>query len=531
VLWLLFSAILGVLATACANVGYLLLLSVQARRREFALRAALGARPTRLARLVLSESAVLSVVGGAAGLVAAPWFLRAFLSAYPADLPIVGEIVLSPLALAAIGAATLASAAALAVPPLVAARATNLTEPMRATTRGSDSRGQRGARAVLVIGQVAMSTTLLVGGVLLLHTFADIRATPLGFAPQQVLTFNIALAEAHYPALAAETAFHRNLAERIRAIPGVTATGTTTLLPLSAGDTIDRFSRPGHPDDVYPDLPSARLQVVTPGYIEAMGLARVSGRLIDVSDAEGGAPIVVVNETLQRRYFPEGALGRQIHHGGAVREIVGVVADKRHRSLREEARAELYVPRAQATWPRWFAWVAVRHTGNSDTLVAAARAAVRDLDPRVALDGIGTMTDRVDRALAPDRFRAFLVGALAVVAVGLAMIGVYGLVAQAVAREARDTAIRMALGARASRAAGRVLTRVLVLTAAGVSVGLAGAFLGRELVATFVVGATGGDGWTMGVVACGVLGLATVAASGPALRASRVDPARVLRSE
>lgn len=530
VLWMLSTAIVVVLAIACANVGHLLLVNVQGRRREFAVRAALGASGWRVARLVLIESAALAVAGGVAGVFFAPWLLRAFLAAYPADLPAVGAVVVSPLALGAAALATFVATLASAVPPLLGARSHNLGGSMRATDRGSDSRGQRRVRAALVLAQVALSTALLVGGGLLLRTFWEVRATPLGFAPENVLTFNVALSDTHYPSRAAEAAFYRDLFERIGALPGVTAAGATTLLPLTPGDFIDGFARVGA-NDTFPGLPSARLQNITPGYLEAMGLGLVAGRTVEAADTEGSPQIAVVNETLQRLYFPEGAVGRQIQFRGTRHEIVGVVGDKRHRSLREETRADLYIPRAQADWPRWFGWVAVRHSGATEGLVPAIRAAVRDVDSRVAVDGIGTMADRVDRTLAPDRFRAVLVGALAAVALLLVVVGLYGLVAYAVARDARDTAIRMALGASSGRTVGAVLRRVLWLTTGGIVCGIGLAMTGQQLLASFVAGVTVRDPLTMAVVGVGLLVVALFAAAGPAIRASRVDPALVLRGQ
>jgi predicted permease len=364
---------------------------------------------------------------------------------------------------------------------------------------------------------------------LLLRTFLDLRSAPLGFAPENVLTFNVALSDVHYQSPASETAFYRDLSQRILALPGVTATGASSLLPLTPGDYIDGFFRVGHPEDVVPNVPRSRLQNVTPGYLEALGVRLVAGRLIAESDVEGGALVAVVNEELQRQYFPDGAVGRLISFHGANREIVGVVSDKRHRGLRERPRADLYIPRAQADWPRWFSWVAVRHRGPVDPLMSAIRAAVRDVDPRVSVDGVGTLTDRVDRTLAPDRFRAMLVGALAAVALLLAVVGIYGLVAYAVARDARDTAIRIALGATSSRTIGAVLRRVLLLTSLGIAAGLGLALAGQSLLASFVAGVTVRDPLTMGVVAAGLLGVSVAAAAGPAFRATRVNLPAILR--
>ena len=530
VLVMLGGAIVIVLAIASANVGHLLLVSVQARRREFAVRAALGARASRVARLVLIESAALAILGGAVGLLIAPWLLRVFLSAYPADLPASGPVVLSPLALAVSLAATCLAALVAAVPPILGARSTKLSEAMRATDRGSDSRGQRRTRAMLVLGQVALSTALLVGGALLVRTFWEMSRTPLGFQADGLLTFNVSLAPARYPSPGDETRFYGGMFERLRGLPGVSGAGATTLLPLTPGEYRDGFYRVGSADK-FPDVPRARLQGVTAGYLEAMGFPLVAGRSLQDADREGGAYVLVVNETLQRAYFPEGAVGRQIRFRGKTREIVGVVGDKRHRNLRVEPEPDLFVPRTQLEEPRGFSWVVVRHAGSAEPSLAAIRRAVRDVDPAVAIAAVASMSERVDRTLAPDRFRAFLVGALAIVALLLAVVGLYGLVAFAVARDARDTAIRVALGATSSQTAGIVLRRVLILTAAGVAVGVALALASQELLATFVAGVTVSDPLTMAIVGIGLMSVAALAAAGPALRASRVDPALVLRGQ
>jgi predicted permease len=345
-----------------------------------------------------------------------------------------------------------------------------------------------------------------------------------------VLTFNVALAPARYETAAAETRFYDDLFERVRSMPGVTGAGSTTLLPLTPGEFRDGFYRVGFPDK-YPDVPRARLQGVTAGYLEAMGIKLVAGRMVQPTDRQGSPNVVVINEALQREYFPEGAIGRQIRFRRAVREIVGVVSDKRHRNLRQEPEPDLFVPRTQLEDPRGFSWIVVRHAGDPAPLIAAVRGAVRDTDSEVAIAGIQTMSQRVDRTLAPDRFRAVLVGALAGVALLLAVVGLYGLVAYAVARDARDTAIRMALGATSGRTAGLVVRRVLALTAAGVVIGIGLALASQRVLASFVADVTVRDPLTMAVVAVALLSAATLAAMGPALRASRVDPALVLRGQ
>ena len=530
VLSLLIGAVALVLLIACANVGHLLLVGAQGRQRELALRAALGARPSRLARLLFVESTWLALAGGLAGLLLAPWFLQAFLALYPETLPAVGEVTLSLKAVLAAVAATFLAAALAVIPPLVAARPKNLEASMRAGERGTEHRVQRHARAALVVTQVALSTALLVGGGLLVRTFLTMRATDTGFVSENVVTFNLALGEAKYSTLADEVRFYDQLFERVRVLPGVEAAGATTLLPFTRGEFGDGFYRVGF-NDVAPKIPIARLQNVTAGYLEAVGLPLRKGRTFTPADSARSQPVVIVNETLERRDFPGGALGRQIRFRNVVHDIVGVVGDKHHRSLRETPRAEMYYPRPQVTEPRSFSWVAIRTSGDAGPLLASVRDIVSAIDPAVAIDNVDSMAARVDRALAPDRFRAVLVGALAVVALLLAGLGLYGLIAHAVSKDLRNIAIRMALGASSRHTVSRVVSHVVLLVGTGMVLGGGLAYAGHTLVAGFLAGVEAFDPLTIVVVAAILLVVTILAALGPASRASRVDPAVVLRGQ
>jgi predicted permease len=528
VLVLMVGAVGLVLLIACANIGNLLLVNAQGRQRELAVRAALGARPSRLVRLLIVETLWLAAAGGVVGLLLAPWCLRAFLKLYPETLPAVGDVEVQLTAVLAAAAATALTAVLAVLPPLLMVRARQLQDTMRSGERGAEHRSQRHTRAALVITQVALSTALLVGGGLLLRTFLTMKAVAPGFESANVLTFNLALGEVRYPDLPSEVRFYDDLLARVRALPGVTAAGATTLLPLTPGEFGDGFYRVGE-NDVYPKIPIARLQNVTAGYFEAIGLPVKKGRAFTAADTAAAQPVVIVNETLERRDFPAGAIGRQIRFRNVVHDIVGVVGDKHHRSLREVPRAEMYYPRPQVNNPRYFGWVAIRTQGDTGTLVGPVRDVVSALDPTVAIDKVDTMDARVDRALAPDRFRAVLVGALAATALFLAGLGLYGLITHAVARDTRAIAIRMALGATGRDAVSRVLSHVMVLSGAGVLLGGALAYAGHTLVAGFLAGVDRFDPITlMGVVVL-LLTVTAVAALGPAVRASRVEPADVLR--
>lgn len=529
VIVLLACAVALVLVIAIANVGNLLLVSVQSRQRELAVRAALGAGTWRLARLLIAEIAWLSMLGGAGGLILAPWLLRLFLGLYPETLPSVGAVALHwPMLLVGIAAAAVGGMLAL-VPTMMALSSGRALTALRTTERGLEHKGQRRTRGALVVVQVALSTSLLIGGGLLVRTYWTMQHTQLGFDARNVLTFNVALG-AEYAEFPDEIRFYSRLLEALRAIPGVRDAGTTTLLPLTPGEFGDGFYRVGF-NDVSPNIPIARLQNVTAGYLDAIGLGAKRGRLIEPTDSASSTPVVVVNEAFEQKYFPDGALHRQIKFRGVVTEIVGVVASKQHRSLREVPRADMYFPRAQVSHPRRFAWVAVRTNGDPRSIEPAVRRVMADIAPTMAMADVDTMANRLDRALAPDRFRASMVGALAVVALLLATIGLYGLIAHAVARESRNIAIRMALGASAGAMLRRVLISVGVFTGAGVLGGIAMAMAARSFLASFLAGVASTDPVTIAAVAVSLLIVAFMAALGPALRARRIDPAAVLRSQ
>lgn len=530
VLWLIAGALAMVQVVASANVGHLLLVTAQARRREFAIRSALGASGGRLLRLTLVESTILSMAGGVAGMILAPWILRVVIRLYPGGLPPIGVVRIGGVAVLVAAAATAFAAMTSALPPLLLTRRIDLRSAMHGGTRATASQGQRRVRTVLVLAQVAVSTSLLIGGGLLLRSFWELRGARLGFAADHLLTFNIALSRPRYPDLASEGRFYQDLSARLRAIPGVTAVGSSSLLPLVPGDFRDAFTREGY-HDVFPDLPRALLQNVTPGLFEALGLRRLEGRTIENADGAASPPVAVVNETFERQYFPDGAVGRHIRFRGRQVEIVGVVSDKTQHGPREDVTPDLYLPRTQSENPRFFGWVLVRTTLDPSSVAGSVTRAVHDTDPTLSIADMTTMAERVDAMIAPDRFRAVLIGALSVVALVLAVIGLYGLIAYSVALRARDIAIRMALGADATRTAGAVVREMLLLAMAGMVVGLGIAAAGARLLHAFLLGVSDRDPVTFAAVPLVLTTVALLAAVSPALRAARVDPLTVLRSD
>jgi putative ABC transport system permease protein len=530
-LLLLAAAVALVLLVATANVGNLLLVTAHGRRQELAVRATLGAGRARLARQVLTESTVLAAVGAGLGLVLAPAALRVLLANYPGGLPRAAAVGIHMPGLLVAVAAMLLAALGAALPGLHQTRRLDLHSTIGSGARGGETRADQRVRSALVAAQVALSIVLLFAGAVLWRSFDHLNRTETGFAAENLLSFNLALSSTRYGDAAAEAAMHAQLLERIRALPGVRAAGTSTLLPFAAGEFIDGFVREGHPGDAPPDMPAARLQNITPGFVEALGLQLVAGRTFTDADRAGAAPVVVVNRELERRYFPEGALGRRIDVRGVLREIVGIVSDKRHADVRADYRAELYVPKAQSDWPRLLAWVTVRTARNPLQLLPAIRDIVTDLDPAASVDDARTMDARLASTLAPDRFRTLCVVTLSAAAALLALLGLWGLVGYSVARQTREIGIRMALGEAPAGALRRVLLDALRIAAVGAMAGVLLSLAGAQLLEGFVAGVEARDLPTLIVVAIAFLCAAVFAAVGPARRASAVAPGVSIRHD
>lgn len=532
VLLLLAGAVALVLLVAAANVGNLLLMVAHGRRHELAIRATLGAGRGRLARQVLTESLVLAAVGAALGLLLAPAVLDALVAHYPGGLPRAAEVDLRASGVLIGSVAMLIAGLGAALPALLQMRRTDLIATIRSGERDSVTRGDQRLRSGLVAAQVAVSIVLLFAGAVLWRSFEHLNHTEIGFRSERLLSFNMTLSSTTYRGTAAEAAMHEQLLERIRALPGVRAAGTSTLIPLAPGEYIEGFEREGHPEDVLPDLPMARLQNITPGYIEALGLQLVAGRLITHADHEDAPAVVVVSRELERKYFPDGAVGRRIRMQGSEREIVGVVSDKRHRTVRADYWAELYVPKAQSNYPRLLAWVTVRtESANPLQLLPAIRSILTDLAPTVSIDDPRTMDARLAGTLAPDRFRTLLIGTLGVTAVLLALLGLWGVIGYSVARQTREIGIRMVLGEAPDAALRRVIGDALRIAGTGTVLGVGLSLAGARLLEGFIAGVQARDLPTLLAVTVAFLIAAVLAAAGPARRASRVAPALSIRGD
>jgi putative ABC transport system permease protein len=536
-LLVLFAAVVLLLVLACVNVAHLLVLRAERRRGEIAVRLALGVSRARLARQFVLEGLLLALLGCAAGLGLAVWGSRLLVALSPQDVPRLesAHVGLPVLALAL--AVAVAAAVLFSVLPALWASRQDPGAALRAMSSGG-----RGGRAValLVVGEIAAALVLLVGAGLMIESYARLRSIDPGFTSAGVLTMRVSLPEAKYPEGAHTAQFFHRLEAELRRLPGVTAAAFAFSPPLCPGPKSDNvFTIEGRPDDPAA-AHTAFIRPVSPAYFQALRIPLRQGRPLSERDGEQAPAVAVVNETMARRFFPgENPLGKRLTIGARLgtmgtldevpREIVGVVGDVRPVGLGEEPIPEVYFPLAQGTW-RSMA-VLVRTDGDPAALTRPVQKAIWTVDPNLPVADVGTMEENVAKSIAQPRFLTAVLAAFAAVAWALALAGVYGVVAQAVARRNREIGLRLALGADRPQILRRVLVDSLALALAGVACGsLAALWLSRFLEGQ-LFGTSPRDLGAFLSVAALVAAAALVASCLPAYRATRVDPLVVLRNE
>jgi predicted permease len=530
----LLGAVGFVLVTTCANVASLLLARASSRQREMAIRAALGAGRGRLFRQLLTESLFLAAAGGALGLLFAGWGIDALLALSPESLPRAADVSLDPRVLLFSAAITGAAAVAFGLAPALAGSRPQLREEMSVHTRGGR------LRRALVVAQVAVSLVLLVGAGLMVRSFMKLRAVDPGFRPQGALTFRVSRPDPNTTAAPSDRArfadYFTRATTRLRQLPGVTAAGACTTIPLDGNRGGRLIELRGYVPRHAGDLPSAQNRQATPGWFAAVGIPLLSGRGIEERDTAGAAPVLVVNQSFVRRFFPAGdALGKQLRLGKLDVEfpwatIVGVVGDVRGYGLDQPARAEMYWPVAQIGNTPELA-VVVRTTGDPLSLAPAVRAVLAELDPTQPLHDLQPLERVVAASLGQRTFILTLMLVFAAVALCLAAIGLSGIMAFTVAQRTRELGIRLALGAPPVAVLALVMRGGLALVAAGAAVGTAAAVGVSRLVSSLLYGISPGDPLTY-LVITGVLGAVAMAAMLlPARRVLRLDPVRALRAE
>jgi putative ABC transport system permease protein len=536
-LLILFGSVGFVLLIACANVANLQLARADIRRREVAVRAALGADRAHIIRQLLTESVMLAVAGAAAGLAVAWAGLQIVITLRPATLPRIDETTLDGSVLGFTAVLAIVTGILFGLLPALQLSRPDVTGVLKDGGRsGTAGRSRQLARRVLVVLQLASSVVLALAAGLLIRSLIELNRIDLGFNPGNVLTAQVQVPATDYPQPADVVRFHRQVTERITQIPGVRAAGSARVLPLarSIGDwSIKIEGRPYVPEE----NPNGDYQAVTPGYFEAMSLTLIRGRFLTGADREGTQPVVVINETMASRYWPgEDAIGRQFHMGTDDKPwltIVGIVGNVRHNAVVEEGRAEMYLAHPQLPEhiggaPRGMTLV-VKTDGHPLAIAGALRDAVRAIDRNLPVSDIRTMDDVAASALAQPRFVTFLLALFAATALTLAAIGIYGTISLLVSERTQEMGIRLALGADRPTILKLVLGQGMILTAIGLSAGLAGAVILTRTLSGLVYGVGTLDPFTFIAVPVMLAVVALLACVIPARRAASVDPITTLR--
>jgi putative ABC transport system permease protein len=534
-LLVLFGVVAFVLLIACANIASLLMARGAGRRKEMAIRAALGASRGRLARQLLTESLVLSLAGGVLGLLPALWGIDLVGSFGLDSMPDPSQVTINSGVLIFSLVLSVATGLLFGTAPALQARKTNLSDTLKAVTTSQVRGPRQRMRSALVVAEVAMTMVLLAGAGLMLQTFIRMRAAYPGYDSYGVMTARIALADRQYSAPEKQAAFFDEVLRRVRALPGVRIAGACDELPSS--DNIHgsglRFAE--RPEPKPSDLPLVLRDPVTADYFRAMHIPLVRGRYFLESDQKSAPLVAIVDEWTARRHWPnEDAVGKRIKLGSKNPwlEIVGVVGSVKRPVLAFLGRAEVgqvYLPLAQYPMPAMS--LAVRTEGDPKSLATAIRDVVRNLDVDQPVFELQTLEEAHSAGMAPQRLGALLLGGFAVVALLMAVIGIYGVVAYSVAQRTREIGLRMALGAERADVLKLVVGQGIVLMLIGVGTGLAGALASTRVMSSLLYGVRPTDPPTFVCISALLGGAALLASYIPARRAMKVDPMVALRYE
>lgn len=535
-------AVVMVLLIACANVANLMLTRVVARQKELSVRNALGATRWRIARQLLVDALLLSAIGGGVGLLLA-WLLVDLMSLVGVQVQS-GDYAFridAPVLLFALGVTVVSGLLAAALPMYSLLRM-NINDVIKEGGRlGSGGRRAAASRNVLVIAQIALATTLLIGAGLLLKSFKQLQDQSPGFRSEGVLTAMISLPEAKYPDDAARNRFMDGALARIRALPGVEHAGLTQALPFSGSNSQASYTIEGYVPGDGEASPHAMQRYVDEQYFDAMSIARIRGRAFGASDTAGAPPVVIVDRLMAERYFKgEDPIGKRLVRGDgsggadgsgpAWATVVGVVDVVKHSALREETSKEtLYWPVRQS--PQSYGAFVVKARVAPNTLVAPLREAVLSIDPEQPLFSVQTLDERIALSLTRQRAPMLLLSAFAVVALSLAALGIYGVLAYSVGQRTSELGVRMAIGAGNRHILGLVLRHGAVLTAIGLGLGLVGALLSGQAMRSQLFGVSGTDPSIFALVVLFLGAIAMFSCWLPARRAARTDPLVALRHD
>jgi putative ABC transport system permease protein len=539
-LWMLFGAVGFVLLIACANVASLLLARATGRAREFAVRSALGAARLRLIEQLLAESILLSLVGGILGVLLAAWILGAIPLITSFDLPRAAEVHLDWMVLAFAAALSVATGILFGLAPSLGASRPDLIQVLRASGEAGNQGLKRGVfsrlnvRGLLSIGQMALSIVLLIGAALLIKSVGNLRGIDVGFNPAHLLTMQVPLPPLRYDTNQKRATFYDDLVRRVGSVPGVRGAAAAMFLPMQgyAGTPVQEAAKPPLPLN---QRMIATIWITTPGYFRTLGIPLRRGRDFNQHDTADTQRVTIIDEALARRFWPAypaglDPIGQRILIGGVNKnpaEIVGIVAHVEEALENSSWPESVYTPIAQNAPP--FAMLAIRTPGDPLLFTKAVREQVRALDPDQPVALVRSMDDLVDEQVGQRRLLVILLGSFAGVALLLALIGIYGIIAYSVAQRTQELGIRRALGAQQSDILRLVVGQGLRLAVLGIAVGIAGALGLTRLMTTLLFHVSATDPATFVIVAALFLFVALAASYLPARRATRIDPMAALR--
>jgi len=532
----LLATVAFVLLIACANIANLLLARASSRQKEIAIRAALGAGRLRIIRQLLTESLLLSLTGGLLGLLLAVWGNSLLVSLIPADVPRIHEVSVDSRILVFTVLVSFVTGLIFGLAPALQASKLDLNESLKEGLRGTTSGlRQNRLRSLLVVSEVAMALVLLVSATLLIKSFVRLSDVDPGFNPANVLSMDIQLPNlppSRYAKKEEQTAFFQQLTDRVKALPGVEGASAVLTLPLTGAFEATDVILPGNESLSAAVRPEADYTTVTPDYFVTMQIPLLKGRQFSSQDTKDTPGVIIVNDAFARSLWPnENPLGKRFTVGfeKEQREIVGVVGNIKQTSLDAHIRSAMYLPHLQS--PSAVMTLLVRTTGEPLGIAGGVREQVRAIDKDVPVTHIQTMGQVFSASVAQQRFSMLVVGLFAGLALVLATVGIYGVMAYSVTQRSHEIGVRMALGARTSQVLKLILKDGMALALLGVAIGLAGAFALTRLMTTLLFEVTPTDAMTLIVVPLILLGVALVACYIPARRATKVDPLVALRYE
>jgi putative ABC transport system permease protein len=538
-LWVLLGAVGFILLIACTNVTNLLLVRATAREKEMALRAALGAGRWRIARHLLIESLLLSLLSGGGGLLVTMWGLSAIKYYGANQLPRLGEVQINARVLVFTLAVSVLTALLFSLLPVVKASRPDINEVLKAGAKSTtSSRSLRLWRDSLVVTEVALGLVLLIGAGLMIRSFARLVNVNPGFEPRNVLTGQISLTRAVYEQHEERVRYVDQTLDRLKALPGVESAAFVAPMPFSGGNVSSDFRIEGRPKPEPGQEPEANNRSVTAQYFEAIGIPLRKGRYFTEQDRRGSVGVAIINETLAARYFQdEDPLGKRVSHIGANQndddpeqyEIVGVIGDVHHSSLTKPATPELYLPYQQNSWG-WGNFF-VRATQDPSSLIKTFTQEIQSGDRTVPVTGVQPLAQAISNTAAETQFYTFLFALFGAIGLILTLTGIYSVISYTVSQRTQEIGIRMALGAQAADVLKLFVGHGMVLTAAGIAIGVVAAWALTRLMTTLLFGLSANDPLTFAVIASLLTLIALLACWIPARRATKVDPMVALRYE